>query len=693
MEHILVIESHRDSTHILAERWLPTLGYRAKAAHNTAAAQELLTQHTFNLVVLDLQPDAHGIEQLKTIRSTYPQIPILMITPQDAGTTVVQAFEQGIRHWLVKPFTLEELRLALESALREQRLQQQNEQLTSSLRQRIHELIILSAIGRSVTRAIELDEVLLRIVEAATHLSHAEEAFLLLMDDDQLVVRAARFAGDESAQLVKHPIMNRAFEQMMRTRQLLRLTEGSSLEIQNKQMLHSALFVPLLAGDESLGILGVANAARRERFSEEQERSLAALSDYAAIAIKNARLFAAQQRSEARYRDLFRNASDLLFVIDPHLCVMEFNGIGARLLEYDEPQIVGQPLKHLIAEEHWPALQKRLQRILADATDIVQFEFELSKQGGQRLPVELSARLIQHKDEQPMILCTVHDLSDRLLQTQIAHAERLAAIEQVVAGIAHELNNPLASISGYTQLLLRDRSLQGAMREDVEHVLAQSRRAAQIVQNLAMIGHDLQINYSSIDMSKLVASTLDLQSTHGATNIQIVRDLSPSLPSIHGDPYQLQQIVLQVVNNAIRAMQCTEGTLHVRTYCLSDITQISIPQPASPLPTQAHGAMVVTEIIDTGIGIPAHHLGHIFDPFWTTKEAGQGSGLGLSMSRNMIAKHHGHIWAHSIINQGTTIYIALPTAEALKERQGNIAAPGKHAADTEQPPQDTAPFL
>jgi len=683
MEQILVVDDHQDITRVLADSWLPALGYRARAAHTYAAAQTTLAHNTFDLVLLDLNlPDTQGIEHVAALRQQYPDVPIILITAHGSEQFAVDAFRLGIRNYLRKPFTFEQLQQAAEDALRERRLQRENDQLTRSLRQRIHELVVLSAIGRSTTRALRLDEVLTRIVEAAIYLTEAEEGFLLLRDGEQLVVRAARTTNDARTVVLNQPIFDNAAGRVMRSLQSVRLSQGSSLRIKTDYSVQSALLVPLLAGADALGVLGVDNVARTTPFTDEQERLLLALGDYAAIAIENARLFAAKQRSEARYHDLFRNASDLLLVVDRQWRVVEANAVAPRLLERTEDELVGQPLDYLVAPAYWPHVQHRLQHVLHHEQPLAAFEVELLKGDGRRVLVELGARVFRDDNGQPLLVCALRDLTERQLQTQIAHAEKLAAIERVVAGMAHELNNPLASIAGYSQLLLRDESLSDGMREDIEHVLQQSRRAGQMVQNLLTMGQDLQLSYSPLDLSNLITSTLALPLAQPPANITVRCDLSWTLPSVLGDPYKLQHVFVHLLNNAIRAMEGKGGTLCLRTYVVDDAAQLVSPQPSSPLPTDAHGALVVIEVSDTGSGIAAHQLNRIFDPFWTTKDVGDGPGLGLSMSRGIVARHGGHVWVHSVEAQGTTVFVVLPVAPQPSTNNALPQPPTEHVVDT-----------
>lgn len=663
MEQILVVDDHEEIARVLANSWLPALGYRAWAVHTYAAAQTTLAHNPFDLVLLDLQlPDTAGIEHVAAIRQRYPDVPVILITGHGSEQVAVDAFRLGIRNYLIKPFSFEQLQAAAEDALRERRLQRENAQLTRSLRQRIHELVVLSAIGRSVTHALQVDEVLARIVDAALYLTEAEEAFLLLRDTNQLVVRAAR-SVDTRTTLLNELVFDDAAERVIRERQSVRLAQGSPLQIRTNTWVQSALLVPLLAGTNVIGVLGVDNLMRTVPFTDEQERLLLALGDYAAIALENARLFAAKQRSETRYRDLFRNASDLLLVVNSEWRVVEVNAVVPRLLERSEDELVGQRLDQLVVPAQWPPLLRRLQHVLDHEQPLTAFEIELINRDGRRVPTELGARVFHDDHGQPLLVCALRDLTEPHLQSQIAHAEKLAAIERVVAGMAHELNNPLASIAGYSQLLLRDPSLSDTARDDIEHMLQQSRRAGQMVHNLLTIGQDLQLSYSPLDLSNLVASTLELPAAQPPVGVAVVRELSSTLPPVLGDPYQLQQVLVHLLNNAIRAMQPHGGTLYLRT-CVADAAQLAMPQPSSPLLADLHGAVVVVEVGDTGSGIAPHQLSRIFDPFWTTKEVGDGPGLGLAVSRGIVARHGGQMWVHSVEGRGTTIFLALPVAQA-----------------------------
>jgi two-component system NtrC family sensor kinase len=537
--------------------------------------------------------------------------------------------------------------------------------LASELEQRVHDLTVLHAIGRSMTQVMPLDELLTRIVDAALQLTQAEEAFLLLYEPSaqRLAVRAAKTAGDERAQVLRLPVQESIAGDVLRTGRPLRLTRQQAehpAKLKTGYLVRALLLAPLLLQGRPLGVLGVDNVAEATPFTEAHERLLVALGDYAAIALENTRLFEARERSEARYRDLFTNANDVLFVLDKHQTVVEINNAGPQLLGYTAEMMVGQPLQRLLHETQWPYVQAQLQRVFTDQAQIPPFELELRKCDDSHVRMEVAVRVIYDGDDQ-RLLCSARNLTERLaLQAQAVHAEKLVALEHTVAGVAHELNNPLASIVGYSQLMLRDSSLPPDAHHDVERILDQAKQAGSIVQGLLTFGRGVTGSRTAINITSLIESTLELPAAYMPPSINIVRVLAPNLPTVQADPYQMQQVLLNLISNARRATQLAGGTLTIRSKLVDDLAQLRPQPPTSPLPPQMQGPAVVVEIADTGVGIPSHQLSRIFDPFWTTKIAGAGVGLGLSVCHGIIIQHGGYIWATSTVDRGTTFTIALP---------------------------------
>jgi two-component system NtrC family sensor kinase len=225
-------------------------------------------------------------------------------------------------------------------------------------------------------------------------------------------------------------------------------------------------------------------------------------------------------------------------------------------------------------------------------------------------------------------------------------SDRLAAVGELVAGVAHEVNNPLSSISAFAQLLLRDGSLTQQQRESIEVIRAETMRASQVVKDLLAFARRSEPQRAPLDLNGVVSRTLRMrQYQFSEASVRVEPDLAADLPSVMGDARQLQQVCLNLLTNAVQAMTPGGGgVLRVRSY--------------------AAGGDVRFEVTDTGPGISAAARAHIFEPFFTTKKEGEGTGLGLSVSYGIVTAHGGAIEVADTGASGTTFRVSLPAASA-----------------------------
>jgi two-component system NtrC family sensor kinase len=231
-------------------------------------------------------------------------------------------------------------------------------------------------------------------------------------------------------------------------------------------------------------------------------------------------------------------------------------------------------------------------------------------------------------------------------QEQLIQSGKIAAIGTLTAGIAHELNNPINNIMLTAEALKEDFThlRPEEALELIQDILVQSGRASEIVRNLLDFSRTEQPVFEAVDVSKVIHETLKLvQNQLTLAGVEVERDFPAELPAIHGDPKTLQQVFLNLFVNAIQAMK-QGGTLTVRAYC-------------------EDGHWLKVEVADTGTGIDPEDLPHIFEPFYTTKEVGRGTGLGLSVSYGIVQKHGGHIEVKSKKGEGSTFTVVLPVEE------------------------------
>jgi len=248
--------------------------------------------------------------------------------------------------------------------------------------------------------------------------------------------------------------------------------------------------------------------------------------------------------------------------------------------------------------------------------------------------------------------------NEKLLQQQLIQSEKLSAIGELISGIAHELNNPLTGVMGYSQLLQLRKDLDERAKENLAKINNLALRCQKIVQNLLSFARKQKPERTLSDINEILEKTVELRSYElQVNNIEITRELDRNLPKTIADAHQLQQVFLNVATNAEQAMLEAHGK-----GCLTIRTR-----------TDSQNERIVVEIIDDGPGIPETYLTKIFDPFFTTKDVGKGTGLGLSLSYGMIKEHGGNIYARSRLGEGSTFVIELPIITRLQEEPG--AAP------------------
>jgi signal transduction histidine kinase len=231
------------------------------------------------------------------------------------------------------------------------------------------------------------------------------------------------------------------------------------------------------------------------------------------------------------------------------------------------------------------------------------------------------------------------------MQAQLIQTEKLSAIGEMIAGVAHEINNPLTAVIGYSQLLqIQAMGLDSQVREDVGQILQAGLRMKRIVANLLDFSRQHSPQKEYVDINRIISNSLGLR-VHDlmASRIRVQTNLTPGLPRTMADRHQLQQVFVNIINNAQQAMaeKGGPGVLNVSTEHGRDDT-------------------LLVRFQDTGPGIPQKIMGRIFDPFFTTKEVGKGTGLGLSVSYGILQEHEGRIWAESENGQGATFFVQLP---------------------------------
>ena len=374
--------------------------------------------------------------------------------------------------------------------------------------------------------------------------------------------------------------------------------------------------------------------------------------------IENVWLLEAVLRSRRELESTFNSLTDLVIVADAHLRVTQANRAFANRVGRQPEQLAAQPLAAFFGRDVISWIESRgldgpglaageESREIADEKLHGTFIFTLSVLPGlanERIGTVIVARDVT---AQARLEAERAELRNRLTQS-----EKLAALGQFVAGIAHELNNPLQGVLGHVELMLHERGSANPFRHELKLVFREADRAAKIVHNLLVFAGSRRITRRRLNANNVVERVLALRATAcAAASITLVKDLAPKLPRIAGDALLLQQALLNIVMNAEQAMAAVSAprTLEVRTRAI-----------------KRH--RIEIEIADSGPGIPHDALPHLFEPFFTTKEVGQGTGLGLAIAYGVVLEHGGQLQASNREIGGAIFTLALPAgfAEAVE---------------------------
>jgi two-component system NtrC family sensor kinase len=406
-------------------------------------------------------------------------------------------------------------------------------------------------------------------------------------------------------------------------------------------------FIACRFRDRTVAILGLGKTVDGDYLSTDDLELLFTIAGYVAIAIENARL----------YQSLEQKAMQIERLKDFSENIVESLNIGVVTVDLEDRIESWNPqLEGLLEISRRDALHRKLLDVLP--TDLVAeiaaraagdhvsgiYKFRLNTRGGRHLVINASiAPLVGKNGARLGRLILLDDITQRVrLEEQMVQTEKLTSLGLLAAGVAHEVNTPLAVISNYIQMLAKQIPADDPRQKTIERIVKQTFRASEIVNNLLNFSRTGAAEFIEVDLNHVLEETLTLvQHPFKTAQVKVIKNYTEQLPTVLGSITRLQQVFLNLFMNARDAMP-GGGMLEVRT--------------------GAQNGSVEVEVTDTGQGIPPEHLHRIFDPFFTTKATGQGTGLGLSVSYGIIKEHAGKVDVRSTPGKGTSFRLEFPVA-------------------------------
>jgi PAS domain S-box-containing protein len=374
--------------------------------------------------------------------------------------------------------------------------------------------------------------------------------------------------------------------------------------------------------------------------------------------------------AEQKYRQLFDSACDAILLVDiATLQITQVNPAAEELTQRTADQLTGRPLRDLC-----PRLSAPTESLLENKKQVEGLfdaagEIRIARAEGDQVLCEGTVTLVDCQ-KQPVLQINAREITTRKrMEQQLRQAEKLSALGQLVAGVAHELNNPLAVVMGYAQLFVKNKNLEERLRQDLQKILHESERAAKIVRNLLTFARPREPHMTVVDLNRIVVDSLETREMemHRA-KVEIVRRLAEDLPPTMADAGQVEQVLVNLLTNSIQALENRPDNRTVE------------------VATEYRDNRIRIVVADNGPGIPEPILGRIFDPFFSTKGPGKGTGLGLSICYSIVEEHKGKIWVETKPGKGTRFFVELPVVECPDLEPPKAVEPPIPQRSTDEPP-------
>jgi two-component system NtrC family sensor kinase len=649
-----------------------TAQYRVVTATEAASALRVLKGVRCDLVALDLEmPGVDGLALCKLLRAqpTTSKLPIIALSESDDEARKVQAFTAGADDYITKPSTPGEL---LSRVSLHVRTSQREWALIGSNR----ELRFLSDIGRGLLRALEPEQLVRRVAGATYEAIDGSlcAAYVTVGKEKHAMCVFDREGAADDPTLLDSEALQRWLRSAESANPLLTTDKNSFLLHDN---LHVAEYVsPFRFAGRTKGALIVA-FDRREECGETERRLIEAAAQQTSLAAHICSLYqAARDTSVSLAREVERRTAESeaqarlieaivdslplsLYAIDREYRVVAWNR-NRELGELGIPRgsVLGKNVFEVLTRQPRDMLEEEFARVF-ESGEIERIEQETPSPKGdiRHWVISKIPMWADNTGEVSHVITVGEEITDRVEANRaIARAEKLAAVGRLAAGVVHEINNPLATISACAESLearVNEGAFEGsAALEDLRDYLGLIRseafRCKSITMGLLDFSRTRNSDHVTINLADVIRSAVRLLSHQKRSplvdfKIEIAGDLLP----VSGDPGQLQQAIIALATNALDAM----GDSGVLT-----------------IVSRNEGEKVVVEVSDTGVGIPTENLAKIFEPFFTTKEIGRGTGLGLAVCYGILTEHGGTLDVQSTVGSGTTFTITLPQSRISEEQ-------------------------
>ncbi len=654
-ERILVVDDEKGVVRSCV-RILERQGYIASGRTDSQLVPKLLKQETFDLLLTDIKmPRIDGLELLRIAKQIDPHLTVVLITGYGTMEDAIKAIRLGADGFIMKPFEPEDLIVTVRDNLAHRSLIRDSLRLQTLLPfLEINKTLQVSGDETSLVRRVleiaQRETGLARIAWLSTQ--HACTSPFEKAGKYKLIEKAVVPQNSKSGE--KHPPPSCLPEQALTTalsqaRPIWVLADGALIENIAGQPNITGALLPLIIKGEVVGIL-TAETGDTERSGPFNPISLDLLSVLAgqlAIIIENVQLFQQTETLRAFNEDIIQNMTNGLIATDQDKYITVFNSAAANMLGYSTDKALNQPLQRVMngAEE----LINIFDKTLATGQPCPRQEITVQHYDGHHLPISVSTAPLVASDGNygaVGVVGVLEDLSEiKTLEEERRRLDRLAALGEMSAVVAHEIRNPIAGIAAGIEYLTRNISKDSPDFSGVTMIQGEIERVNRILEDILFVARPLQLNLSSENLSEIIKNVIQrCQPQIKESQVAVSLNHEENLPLLKVDRQRLEQVFTNLIINATQAMH-NGGQLILQTN--------TVP------PKNGHKINeVVVTVTDTGPGIPTNTQRRIFEPFFTTKT--KGTGLGLPVARRIIEEHGGTINIESEEGKGARFIITLP---------------------------------
>ncbi len=623
--------------------------YRVTGVTTPEEAYELLDARRYDLVLLDYRfPRGNGLEVIRTLKGKGEYVPTVMVTAVGDEGLAIQAMRLGALDFMPKTSGfVQALPEVAARAVERGRIIRERIRTQRALARRNDELRVLNEVASVLNASRDAEEILGVAGDRLAGLFGAETSCAWLLEEDGRVLVGTDGCGRVELGGEAPGVLERALQ----AREVIVENDADSRQV---------LAVPLISKHRPQGILSFHLAAGED--VNLPARVLAGnVGKQVGDALAHARLHHALVVTEDYLKDVVGNAGDEIVTVDLDGRIITWNAAARDLYGWANSEVVNGSWELLWPEERRHEARWLLHRVLDGGETLRNIEVVRVTKEGARLDILLTLSPLRRPDGACRgVACVGKDFtSEKQLQAHLVQHEKMAAVGQLISGVAHELNNPLTAVLGYAELLTTGDRGANTQRY-LESISTEAQRCQRIVQGLLSFARKREPRAEPTCLNSVVRETLELRRYElRVSNIRLEECLDTKMPLTMADAHQLQQVLVNLINNAQQSMlaHADGGVLLVET----------LREEVGP---DGHEAILIA-VTDDGPGVPEGLREKIFDPFFTTKEVGEGTGLGLSLSYGIVQQHGGSLELHEGPDGGARFELRLPVinAAAVKTAQ------------------------